>query len=379
MIFFRNLFFLRFLCSALVAPVIIAPAFADDAPVSAQNADDVVSATTEELQAAASVMNNPEDTKIVKIESLLLRLGWDESSQEHRKAAFAKINELKEALIQNTHDLEDNYQNMQDKEKSFENRMLGAVGIGTVGIGGMMAAQSFAEQNADTDAEADMRAYLETFQCRVDGQSPYSGGTQNIELGGANQLIDLYQSYATLAADLQERKNALGLKPGIESEIVIDKATSGLYDDVGTGIGSGAYASIARALQNPDGEDAAKWNEMKEKTSQNLKTGATVAVAGAVASAAANYAINHNNKNKSDELLAQRDEIMEDVDNIIQFELDECNAQIQEKKAWAAEQKKTREYTSSQALQDEVAEIEALNFLTSTDDIYELEEHPVCN
>jgi hypothetical protein len=322
-------------------------------------------------------MTNPDDQKIVRYQSLMTRLGWNNSDQEHRKQIFEKINSLKEALKQNQQALEDNYQNMKDKENSFENRMLGGLAMGTVGIGGMMAAQGLAEQNADDAAERDMRAYLATFQCKV-GDQTYSGGTQKIEVAGANQLINLYQEYAKLAGDLKERKSALGMKAGIESEVVIDKATSGLYNDVGTGIGSGAYASIARALQNPNGEDAKRWAEQKESTSNTLKTGAIMAGAGAIASMAANYAINHGNKDKSGELLSERTEIQQELDDVIEFELDECNAKIQERKSWADEQKKSPEYSTSVALQEEIAEIESLQYLDSVDDIYKLEGHPVC-
>ena len=342
-----------------------------------EESGDVIDATPEEIEAASSVMTNPDDQKIVRYQSLMTRLGWNNSDQEHRKQIFEKINSLKEALKQNQQALEDNYQNMKDKENSFENRMLGGLAMGTVGIGGMMAAQSLAEQNADDAAERDMRAYLATFQCKV-GDQTYSGGTQKIEVAGANQLINLYQEYAKLAGDLKERKSALGMKAGIESEVVIDKATSGLYNDVGTGIGSGAYASIARALQNPNGEDAKRWAEQKESTSNTLKTGAIMAGAGAIASMAANYAINHGNKDKSGELLSERTEIQQELDDVIEFELDECNAKIQERKSWADEQKKSPEYSTSVALQEEIAEIESLKYLDSVDDIYKLEGHPVC-
>lgn len=294
---------------------------------------------------APTIQTQEGDPEIDKIFMAIADLGWcpDDDTQVKNPYKQELCKQFKsveldsysnKALDENTRALEENYQNMKDKENSFENRMLGAAGIGTVGIGGMMAASALAEQNADTSAENDMRAYLATMQCKV-GNNTYSGGTTGIEVGGANQLINMYQQYAELAADLKERKNALGLAPGIEAEIVIDKATSGLYDDVGTGIGSGAYASIARALQDPNGADAQKWNDIKDKTSKNLKIGAGVAIGGAIATAAANYAINHDNKNKSDELLAEREKLLKDkYAEVSKILLDECNQRIREHKEY---------------------------------------------
>lgn len=381
---FRKLFFSAVFCGAFVAPVWGASSLPDlsnklsgtmDAynklPPEVKNDIENFDDTTEQPQESSnntgsqqpdsnenSDTDSTDEVVVVEVDddyyeimNTIADLGWcptdGSEPSEPRKAELCKslseVESLDDELSANTQALEENYQNMKDKETSFENRMLGAAGIGTVGIGGMMAASALAEQSADAAAERDMQAYLSTFQCKIGdkGGKSYPGGTMGIELGGANQLINLYQEYAKLADDLKERKSALGLKSGIESEVLIDKASSGLYDDVGHGIGSGAYASIARALQNPDGADAQKWNEMKEKTSKNLKTGAGVAIGGAIATAAANYAINHDNKNKSDELLAQRDKIKENLKSrykeIAQQFVDECNAIIQAHKSRVSE------------------------------------------
>lgn len=353
---FRKLFFSAIFCGVFVAPAWANTPFEQNdisadilgVPDTNQNDDstaesgDAGSAQTPEIQTKEG------DPEIDKIFMAIADLGWcpDDDTQVKNSYKQELCKQFKsvevdsysnKALDENTRALEENYQNMKDKETSFENRMLGAAGIGTVGIGGMMAASALAEQSADAAAERDMQAYLSTFQCKIGdkGGKSYPGGTMGIELGGANQLINLYQEYARLADDLKERKSALGLKSGIESEVLIDKASSGLYDDVGHGIGSGAYASIARALQNPDGADAQKWNEMKEKTSKNLKTGAGVAIGGAIATAAANYAINHDNKNKSDELLAEREKLLKDkYAEVSKILVDECNQRIREHKEY---------------------------------------------
>lgn len=251
-----------------------------------------------------------------------------------RKAEICKmINEiggLENELTANTEALKENYQNMKDKENSLENRILGAAGMATVGIGGMMAASALAEQSADAAAEADMERYLQTFQCKI-GDKRFNGGETGVGIGTGNELIELYQQYVDLAADLKERKAALGMAAGIESEVIMDKAKAGLYDDVGHGIENGTYASLYRAATGSE-KDASKINEQKESTASKLKTGAIVAAAGAVATAAANYMINHDNKDKSAELLAQREKITARFNEIANQMVDECNELIKEHK-----------------------------------------------
>ena len=178
-------------------------------------------------------------------------------------------------------ELRDKADAAHERENSMANKMLGAAGIGATGVGGMMLMQGLSEQKADGNAEEQMRAYMSTFMCRF-GDGRAKGGESDIELPGANALLPLYSEYVTLANETKAMKTELDLKPGIESESILDNAASGLYDDENSGKTSGAFASLARALQNPDGEDAKKWAEQTEKTSKNVKTGAITAGAGAV-------------------------------------------------------------------------------------------------
>lgn len=202
------------------------------------------------------------------------------------------------ASQQRINDAQAKYDAARENEQSLGNRMLGAATMGAMGIGGKMVAQSLAEQAADADAERDMAAYLASFKCEYGGGRTIRGGQTNIELPGGNQLIPLYSQYVALANDLKERKAQLGLKAGIESEKILDSATTGLYDDVGVGITSGAYASLARALQDPNGADAKMWAEQKEKTAQNLKTGAITAGVGAAVGLVGNIISSEVFKNK---------------------------------------------------------------------------------
>jgi hypothetical protein len=173
----------------------------------------------------------------------------------------------------------DKAKSARETENSDVNKLLGSVGMGATGIGGMMLTQGLSEKAADDDATRAMQAYISTFNCTY-GNNRVAGGTV-AEIPGGNELIALYSEYVNLANNLKSVKNELGMRPGIESEPILDSATSGLYDDVSVGGTSGAYASLARALMNPNGTDAAAWSEQTEKTSKNITTGAITAGAGA--------------------------------------------------------------------------------------------------
>ena len=220
-------------------------------------------------------------------------------------------------------ELQANADAMREKEQSFGNRMVGGTAMGTMGIGGQMIGSALAEQSADSDAEMDMAAYLATFKCDYGAGKNIAGGTLNVELPGANILLPIYTEYVTLAADLKTRKETLGMAPGIESNEILDAATSGLYDNVSTGVTGGAYASIARALMNPEGADAAAWAAQKAETSEQLKAGAITAGVGALVGISGNVLLNEIGPNKVEE---RSDEIMSEYDKkrrIIREELEE--------------------------------------------------------
>ena len=205
-------------------------------------------------------------------------------------------------------ELQENADAMKEKEQSDANKLLGAASIGAMGIGGMQALSALSEQRADEDAELDMSAYLATFRCDFGQGRNIQGGQTGIVLPGGNQLFSLYNEYKTLAADLKTRKEALGLTPGIESETILDKANTGLYDDIGSGRSDGAYTSLAAALSNPNSADAAEWAAQREDTATQLQRGLITVGVGAAASIIGNLAINENKKaaqESSDEIIAK--------------------------------------------------------------------------
>ena len=203
-------------------------------------------------------------------------------------------------------ELKDNAEALKKNEQSKENRMLSGAAMGATGIGGMQLASALAEQNADEDAEEAMRAYLATFHCNYAPGKNIAGGAKDVELPGGNELIDLLGKYVNLANDLKLRKTALDMKPGIESEPILDTAITGLYDDISVGKISGAYASLARALLDPKGEDAKRWAKQKSDTKTKLITGASIAGVGAVGGLVGDLLINKDSpKNTMKDILAE--------------------------------------------------------------------------
>ncbi len=156
------------------------------------------------------------------------------------------------------------------------------------GYGADQYLQGRAEQSADSDAEQDMRAYLETFRCDYGDGMNVKGGQKNIELPGGNELTALTTEYIKLASSVKQRKEILDLKPGIESQEIVDKASGGLYDDVGGVRSDGALTSLSRALTDPDGPDAAAWRAQKAASQDKTNTGANMALGGTILGVAGN-------------------------------------------------------------------------------------------
>ena len=190
---------------------------------------------------------------------------------------------------------EDAYRNEYDNEQSNANKLLTAGSSLMTGLGAMQAAQALAEKKADAAAEQDMAAYINTFKCEYNKGKTYNYGNEDIELPSAD-LQKYYTEYKQIADKLKETKAALGLRPGIESEVLYDSAQSGLYQYQTAEIKGGKETSISRALLNPEGEDAAAWNAQKTGTTKNLKTGALLAAGGIATGVVGNYLINRNHE-----------------------------------------------------------------------------------
>ena len=128
----------------------------------------------------------------------------------------------------------------------------------------------------------------------------------NVELPGGGNLFPLYQEYIKLAADLKEAKEGLGMKPGIESEVVFDKAATGLYDNESLGRLGGTFASLSRALLDESSRDASEIAKQQADTEQRKTIGMVATGAGVVGGVVGNMVVNKNApKERSAEITRQ--------------------------------------------------------------------------
>jgi hypothetical protein len=169
---------------------------------------------------------------------------------------------------------------------------LGAASTAATGLGLMTAASAYSEQRADEAAEKDMTAYLETFRCEYGRGQTAKAGNEEITLPGGNDLLTYYTEYKNIADALKATKKALGMRPGIEEEVVYDRAETGLYQYSSVGKTGGAYTSLSRALTDEESEDAAAWATQKDETAKKLKGGGIAAGAGVAGGVLGNTAIN---------------------------------------------------------------------------------------
>ena len=210
-----------------------------------------------------------ETDHLTEVKDKLKELHWDESENEERRELYQKLENLLASVEEKNKTMlserQSAYKNAKENEQSTANKTLTALTTAATGIGGMELAMGLSEQKADKNADADMDAYIQTFRCTYADGKQVKAGPEEIELPGGNipELMKLRTEYVALANDLKERKTALGMKPGIESEEILDKATMGLYDDENVGITGGAYASDVRFRRRP-GKDRRRQKNIQE-------------------------------------------------------------------------------------------------------------------
>ena len=207
------------------------------------------------------------------------------------KPTDARTKEQKEADLEKKQQA---YEDAKANEQSTANKTLTALSTAATGIGTMELLQGRAEQKADKEAEAAMDALIATMRCTYAEGKQVKAGPDEIELPGGNnsELMKYRAEYMALAADLKERKTALGMKAGIESEEIFDKATIGLYDDENTGMTSGAYESLYRAKMLGSETDQKKIDDMASTSKKRVVGGAIAAGAGALVGVVGNSLIN---------------------------------------------------------------------------------------
>lgn len=210
-------------------------------------------------------------------------------------------------------DAEDAYRNEYDNAQSWANKGTTALSTLATGEGAMMAARAIAEKIADDDAEREMAEYVSTMKCEYGGgQSVNLGDTET--LPGGNEMFSYKTEFKQLAEKLKATKTALNLRPGIESEVIYDRAETGLYQYQTAERQSGGFTSLSRALINPEGADATAWNAQRAETNRDLLIGGTLATTGLVAGYAANQYVNRNHEKKYKDLTMTFTEIKEQIE-----------------------------------------------------------------
>jgi len=186
------------------------------------------------------------------------------------------------------------YEEAKAREGSWENRLLTAATTAATGFGGMELAQGLAEQKADEAAAADMAAYIDTMRCTYGDGTSVRAGLTPVELPGGNnnEMMKLRNEYFALAESVKNRKESLGMAPGIESEVILDKAEMGLYDDENTGITGGKYSSLYRADMLNSGPDKTLIKSAQETSQNRVDYGGQAAGVGAIVGTVGNIAIN---------------------------------------------------------------------------------------
>lgn len=296
---------------------------------------------------------------VEQLHNLVETLDWANSDDPQKQELYKQladavknIDDLETAEMEaKLQELRDDAEAAHERENSTVNKMLGGAAIGAMGIAGMELASAMSEKKAMADAELDMSAYLTTFVCDYGAGRNIKGGEVDVELPSSPELSTIKAEYIALATDLKERKTALGMQPGIESELILEAATTGLYDNESLGKADGVYTSLSRALLDDNGTDAAEWNAEKERLDKKIKDSATAIAVTAVASIAANLMINGKNRKQ---IAESAEKTRVDVRALLDRVIEECNEQI----ATTQDPK--------------------INLLTDYEDLKTLKDHPIC-
>ena len=321
--------------------------------------------------------DNVSNENIQTIYDMLKELQWDQSKDENRKDIFERIGKLQENSDDDDDKLKEKqeaYEEAKANEQSLANRTLTAVSTAATGIGGMELARGLAEQNADKEADANMAAYIATMRCTYADGKQVKAGPDQIELPGGNNadLMKYRTEYFALAKDLKERKEALGMKPGIESEEIIDKTQTGLYDDESLSIDSGAYASLYRAQMLGSEADQAKIDEERSASKKRVIGGAIAAGVGVIGGIVGNFLIN----GKKTDPKTEREQVVSDLNDIMQEIIKECNDNLAKLKSAPCTDAIVDGESDSCA--ERKKELDATQPIKDISEIEKIKDHPAC-
>lgn len=194
-------------------------------------------------------------------------------------------------------ELEKNADAMRTAETSKANKLLDAASGGITGAGLSQMLQGAAEKRADERATTQINAVIQSFRCDTGGGISKRGGETGIMVGDGNALTRAVQDYVKLADELKITKAELGLPPGIESETIADKATSGLYDNASIGRGDNAFDTAADRLASGAAQN-------------RINTGVALTAVGVVGGIVGDQIINRKVNEQSAEINAKYDALV---------------------------------------------------------------------
>ena len=218
--------------------------------------------------------------------SLLLSLPCMVYADDKQSDAQSKLESAQEKL--NT---------AKENQDDWRNKLVNAGASAATGYGAQMIATSMAEQDADDDAESDMREWLSDMKCEYGDGQQFDVGTKTIYLPGGDEISEYAKEYKYLAEKLKKTKAALGLEPGIESETIYERSDYDLYSYEPAERQSGENASVSRALMGDD----TKWTAQKKESEQHKEWGVGITATGILGGATTNILVNKTKDKDSNE------------------------------------------------------------------------------
>ncbi len=170
----------------------------------------------------------------------------------------------------------------QKDKNNVASNIVDGIAMGAIGIGASQAFSGYAEQMANDEAEKNIQELLNSVRC-THSKNKSIKLSENATTTLTADMLDMKSEYVTLAASLKERKESLGLEPGIESEELINIYEANLYSNapILTEMRNGTYTSISNALRDYSGDDANAWTTEKDDAKKQFQTGVAIAGAGA--------------------------------------------------------------------------------------------------
>lgn len=184
-------------------------------------------------------------------------------------------------------DTKDKLAEAKARQNSMANRAITAASVAGMGIGTSQLMQGMAERGADDKWSQEIENLVKSINCGIQGQARIQGGEEGWTPTYSAKFRQLREDYigvpglkVGLAPRLKELKEELGLRPGIESELVMD--TERLYGNdaiIGGDEWTGGFSTAEERSEAGEG-------------GSRMRTGAIVAGAGAAVGIGGNLLVN---------------------------------------------------------------------------------------